>query len=237
MLFAKLRKTPLTIVHDVMMPCLLIVVVMISLHPIQLLAAAQPNQTAQPDTLVVTRAMLGKSLSFDITDKLLLRFHAGDDMRWKEPNFDDSQWQFVRNDTAGRMLPEGIGWYRMYIRFMPETVPTTASLATGYLFFSAQELYINGRLVDKHGQPSSSWESQKYAAYHTLFPTTTRISFEQGKTYLFAFRVSTFGRPSVRPWFQWIRFMPKHFDRGARLYLSLRGEMMNAKDQDINQWC
>jgi hypothetical protein len=38
MLFAKLRKTPLTIVYDVMMPCLLIVVVMISLHPIQLLA-------------------------------------------------------------------------------------------------------------------------------------------------------------------------------------------------------
>ena len=51
------------------------------------LSASEPP--SQPDTLVITQEMLAKGVSFD---SLRVRFHAGDDMRWKEPSFDDRAW-------------------------------------------------------------------------------------------------------------------------------------------------
>ena len=49
----------------------------------------------------------------------LWRFHAGDNAAWVDPNFDDSGWSLLRDDTSwqGQGYPgyEGIGWYRFRI--------------------------------------------------------------------------------------------------------------------------
>jgi hypothetical protein len=67
------------------------------------------------DTLYVTKAMIDKGFSLD---SVLFRYHAGDDMAWSKSEYDDSAWQSMRNDTAGRQLTrDGIGWMRIRIRF------------------------------------------------------------------------------------------------------------------------
>ena len=82
----------------------------------------------------------------------LARFHTGDDPRWSDPNFDDSQWPLARIDqpwsTQGFTSDSGFAWYRFKIVVSP------GSSQLGFYYpspFDCYELYVDGRLAAKYG--------------------------------------------------------------------------------------
>ena len=94
------------------------------------------------------------SFSLD-TDRLQIatldgqwRFHAGDDPRWANPNFNDSSWPLVRSDKSWpeQNLPVASGsyWYRVRV-FVPAGA-ASLSLYCPALHFSYQ-VFADGRLL------------------------------------------------------------------------------------------
>ena len=82
----------------------------------------------------------------------LARFHTGDDPRWSDPSFDDSQWPMARIDqpwsTQGFTSESGFAWYRFKIVVSP------SSSQLGFYYpspFDCYELYVGGRLAAKYG--------------------------------------------------------------------------------------
>jgi hypothetical protein len=82
------------------------------------------------------------------------RFHPGDDLRWADPNFDDSDWKLVKVpsslDKQGYPNFSGYGWYRRELRL-------DAGIATQVLqlLFSSErgpyEVYVDGNRVGGFG--------------------------------------------------------------------------------------
>jgi hypothetical protein len=98
--------------------------------------------------------------SFDLTaqpgayadlSKAEWRFHTGDDARWAEAGFDDSQWALLRGDESwddqGYLHYSGYAWYRIRVKVQPGRA---LSLAPGHLFDS-YEVYADGHEIGHWG--------------------------------------------------------------------------------------
>lgn len=97
------------------------------------------------------------------------RFHIGDDPRWADPSFDDSNWEtvdltgtsqttvpgvpvpgFVSGWTArGHAGYAGYAWYRMRVRISGAAGPLT--LLSPEWFDNAFQVFANGRLIGSFG--------------------------------------------------------------------------------------
>jgi Stage II sporulation protein E (SpoIIE) len=97
------------------------------------------------------------------------KFHVGDDPRWADPNFDDSQWEAVDlTPTPQTTVPgipfegfvtgwqarghpgyAGFAWYRMRVRISGASGPLTL-LAPAW-FEGGYQIFANGRLVGSFG--------------------------------------------------------------------------------------
>ncbi|MCC7021151.1 MAG: hypothetical protein IT332_15420 [Ardenticatenales bacterium] len=81
------------------------------------------------------------------------RLHAGDDPAFADPNLDDSGWRIVPPDTPWRALtdpPAHRAWVRRRV-----AVPRDQALAVGFeRVRDAAEIYVDGRLVARHGDPA-----------------------------------------------------------------------------------
>jgi Stage II sporulation protein E (SpoIIE) len=81
-----------------------------------------------------------------------VRFHTGDDPRWSEPGFDDSQWPLVRIDqpwtAQGFQSDSGLAWYRFQI-VVPPGYAHLGLYAPGGV--DSYEVFIAGQLVAKYG--------------------------------------------------------------------------------------
>ncbi len=91
------------------------------------------------------------------------RFHPGDDLRWADPDFDDSDWRLYKPSGLTDPIPDslwnGYGWFRF--RFAADSSVHGKVL---YLYFStygAAEVYLDGNLVKKHGQFSKNLPDEK----------------------------------------------------------------------------
>jgi class 3 adenylate cyclase/uncharacterized membrane protein YphA (DoxX/SURF4 family) len=169
-------------------------------------AVSQNRASPKMDTVRITAALLAKG--FDL-NSARLRFHAGDDMRWNNPAFNDSAWQFVRNDTAGNLLPSGIGWFRKYVRAAPEVVSTSVSLWAD-IDFGAAEVYLDGKLVYQAGRPSAVAENEE-ADGSTELPTNTFIVLSDTLPHILAIRTSRWSAPTAITWFGWVKFVKSIF--------------------------
>lgn len=98
----------------------------------------------------------------------LWRFHPGDDMRWAEREFDDSQWVKLRSDRSwtkqGYPNLGGYAWYRFQLRVTNGSRPTAimfGTICTGY------EVYIDGKLIGSFGSsfptrnPKAPWRRDR----------------------------------------------------------------------------
>ncbi|MFL6546990.1 MAG: hypothetical protein ACJ8LM_17640 [Candidatus Udaeobacter sp.] len=85
------------------------------------------------------------------------KFHAGDDARWADPNFNDSDWasiQVPRNLGAqGYAHFSGYGWYRRELRLDAALAGRDLQLliGPGASAFWAYEVYANGHRVGHFG--------------------------------------------------------------------------------------
>ena len=91
------------------------------------------------------------------------QFHPGDDMKWADPQFSDSDWGWLSANRTwarqGYFKYTGYAWYRLHLQFQQEGVefPNVALLMTRV--DDAYELYWNGVLVGRNGKfpPNPTW--------------------------------------------------------------------------------
>ena len=112
------------------------------------------------------------NLSFPVA-----KFKAGDDMSWKERDFDDSSWRDIKTsitwERQGYHNLDGYAWYRIRF-FLPKSLLATSYLKEYLNFYIAriddvEEVYINGKFIGKTGTFPfdkegfvSAWEIQRH---------------------------------------------------------------------------
>ncbi|MDQ2775257.1 MAG: serine/threonine-protein phosphatase, partial [Acidobacteriota bacterium] len=80
------------------------------------------------------------------------RFHTGDDVRWAQPDFNDSQWRVITTEKPwseqGISHIQGFFWYRLRVKLPSNHEPLN-------LFFNysgiAYEVYANGKSIGQYG--------------------------------------------------------------------------------------
>jgi len=82
------------------------------------------------------------------------RFHTGDDLRWAEPEFDDSQWSMLRSDKLWSVAPgyerySGVAWYRFKVRIPARYDEVSLDLPH---ILTCYEVYANGKLFGTYGK-------------------------------------------------------------------------------------
>jgi len=93
------------------------------------------------------------------------KFHSGDDTSWASPAFDDSKWQPVDASEDIQQFSElrksGTSWIRLHIDV--DASMATQQLAAYIVQYTASEVYLNGKLIQKYGIVSS--DPDKVSAY------------------------------------------------------------------------
>ena len=138
------------------------------------------------------------------------KFHTGDDVRWAEPEFDDSHWESVdltppagAHDSdvgltgyvpgwqaRGHRGYIGYAWYR--IRISIESPPGEGLALSGPPYVdSAYQVFLNGRLIGEFGDFSGATPTA-YGIHRPKFfplsPADVSTAESQG-SYVIAFRV------------------------------------------------
>jgi len=132
--------------------------------------------------------------SFDLTahpgayadlSKAEWRFHPGDDPRWADPNFDDSQWPLLRGDKSwddqGYPHLSGYAWYRLRVKVQPGRA---LSIAPGHIWDS-YEVYADGREIG-HWGPMAANGFPLYG--HSVWTLVAQLPHHSGEI-AFAIRV------------------------------------------------
>src|ERR1051326_3325237 len=82
------------------------------------------------------------------------KYHKGDDMKWADPSFDDSQWPHMDPSLDFEKMPEGtfenIGWFRLHIEVDSQFVDQTLGLMLTQS--GASEIYLDGKLLYAFGK-------------------------------------------------------------------------------------
>lgn len=99
-----------------------------------LLGAAIAVQAQEPVPVTIRAASLAEGGPLIL--EYAWRFHPGDDPRWADPAFDDSEWELVEPLLPPRGRPRGgwpgTGWFRRHLRVEPALrgKPLTIRIAT-----------------------------------------------------------------------------------------------------------
>ncbi|MFH5832374.1 SpoIIE family protein phosphatase [Halalkalibaculum sp. DA3122] len=85
------------------------------------------------------------------------KFSAGDDMRWAEPGFDDSDWLNVSTYLGPSELPfiewKGIGWFRLHLKVDSTLVDYPLALLIEQ-HNGASQIFLDGELLYSLGEVS-----------------------------------------------------------------------------------
>jgi hypothetical protein len=108
------------------------------------------------------------------------RFHPGDDPRWADPSFDDSQWPLLSGraswDSQGYKGLTGFGWYRIHV-----TLPPAQPVAFAGVMCNNYEAFADGRKIGAWG-PVGPGSSQTYN--HNFWNTAAPIPQHTGEVVL-----------------------------------------------------
>jgi GH15 family glucan-1,4-alpha-glucosidase len=124
------------------------------------------------NTIVILLLLLGimpgslYSQSLKLPDKWLLKI--GDDSTFKNPGFNDRNWQKVIAPTTweanGHKNYDGYGWFRLHFKADPSKLPEEIYLMLGKID-DIDETYLNGVLIGATGQVKpvieSGWNAQR----------------------------------------------------------------------------
>ena len=83
------------------------------------------------------------------------KFKLGDNLNWKEVDFNDSNWDTIRSgeswETQGFANRDGFAWYRMQISLPENITNTDLTLDLGFID-DADQVFINGELIGETGR-------------------------------------------------------------------------------------
>lgn len=125
------------------------------------------------------------------------RMQTGDDMRWAQPDFDDSGWRVVATGESfyAQHIPKPKDklWYRLHVK-LPAEHPSL-SLMFGYTALQ-YELYVNGKLIGTFGK----------------FPPNTEVDMPLNRTFSIPDELTKGGDMTIAirfySWWRWeLRFM------------------------------
>ncbi len=93
----------------------------------------------------------------------LVDFKAGDNLEWKEPGFDDSQWELVTipqpwENYDGLENYDGYGWYRLHFYLPPDWSPSDLTLSLGRVD-DCDETFLNGTMIGSGGTMPPQYQS------------------------------------------------------------------------------
>ena len=97
------------------------------------------------------------------------QFHLGDDLRWAQPSFDDSQvgqrFKPTTRGVTGHPSYTGFAWYRRHVDILPAPGETGQYSVFIQEAQDAYEVYWNGKLIGRYGRlpPHAYW-------YYSIFP-------------------------------------------------------------------
>jgi hypothetical protein len=161
---------------------------------------APVNPPSEQSTLPVT---LGQSV---VALNGPWKFHVGDDPRWADPDFDDSQWETVdlkptpQTTVPGVPIPgfvtgwearghpgyAGYAWYRM--RLLISAADGPLALLSPEWFDNAFQVFANGRLIGAFGDFNGPVPGLYYTHPARFTLSQSGQTPEQGGSTLIAFR-------------------------------------------------
>lgn len=119
------------------------------------------------------------------------RYRVGDDVRWAEPEWDDSDWERaplgVPPDTAA------VVWLRVRVT-VGETDASASALGLAVLAVAAREVYWDGVFIGRSGRVGADRASEVPGPIDALFPVPDSLS--SSGPHVVAVRMSTFRRPA-----------------------------------------
>jgi serine phosphatase RsbU (regulator of sigma subunit) len=90
------------------------------------------------------------------------RYHPGDNPRWADPDFDDSDWEITNTFLSPHNLPasgwDGIGWFRLHLTVDSSLV--NKPLILDMWLRGAAEVYLNGELLTTFGTVGYSEDTE-----------------------------------------------------------------------------
>jgi hypothetical protein len=102
----------------------------------------------------------------------LIKFRTGDDLNWKETDFDDSDWEVVSIPQAwqnyeGHENYHGYAWYRLGFHFPTEWSPSDLAFALGRIG-DCDETFLNGTKIGSSGTMAPRYQTawNVFRAYH-----------------------------------------------------------------------
>jgi signal transduction histidine kinase len=118
------------------------------------------------------------------------RYHSGDDLSWKEPIFNDSNWKLFPSDfdldSISKDYWQGIGWFRL--KLIIDSSLFNQPLAMVMAHFGASEIYLDGKLINQFGLPSKDPAIEK--TYRPLNFQPIIISLNNKSEHILAVRYS-----------------------------------------------
>jgi len=84
---------------------------------------------------------------------LPVRYHFGDDLRWADPDFNDSAWPLAQNGRwpLPAFYSDGFVWVRFQVPVRTDLAGTLAILASAPHLWTATEVFVNGKQVGRFG--------------------------------------------------------------------------------------
>ncbi len=100
------------------------------------------------------------------------KFKMGDHLDWKEPEFDDSEFDSIHVpaawETEGYENYNGYAWYRKSFGTVPVSGSEEMVLLLGKID-DTDEVYLNGKLIGQTGRPTIEIENDpEYDSYHRV---------------------------------------------------------------------
>src|SRR5215831_4562865 len=84
------------------------------------------------------------------------KYHSGDSLSWREPSYNDSNWEILTTDFHLDSIPpgtwNGIGWFRLKLVIDPSLYNKV--LAVVMTHYGASEIYLDGKMINRYGIPS-----------------------------------------------------------------------------------
>jgi two-component system, NtrC family, sensor kinase len=118
------------------------------------------------------------------------KYHAGDDLKWKEVSYNDSDWNIYQTDFKLDSIPQGmwqgIGWFRLKLVIDSSLYNQVIALVMNH--YGASEIYLDGKLINQYGTPDKNPDVEK--TLRPLFAQPVMLSLDNKPEHLLAIRYS-----------------------------------------------
>ena len=118
------------------------------------------------------------------------KYHPGDDFKWKEAFYNDSNWTILKTDfyldSISRNTWQGIGWFRL--KLIIDSSLYNQVLAVVITHYGASEIYLDGKLINQYGIPSKDPSIEK--TLRPLFAQPVMLPLDDKPVHLLAVRYS-----------------------------------------------